>query len=144
MIKVQPDLQPDDQRGLKVDLTSMIDVIFTVIAFMMIIINVPVQTMQVDLPDNDASASVSQTETILLHVLDKAESWRVNDGEPTDRTATLNALKASLRAKPGAPAILISIDEDTPAQRMVETFSLLQAGQFENVSIVTEDPGAPS
>lgn len=144
MIKAQPNLQTDDQGPLKVDLTSMIDVIFTVIAFMMIIINVPVQTMQVDLPDTDTSASVSETETIVLHVLDEDGTWRVNKGEPTGKAATLNALKSNLSAKAGAPTILITIDETTQVQRMVETFSLLKEGQFENVSIVTEKAGAPS
>lgn len=51
----------EEEQGASEPLTAMIDVIFTLIAFMMLMINTPLSTMEVTLPTTEAN---SQTVTV--------------------------------------------------------------------------------
>ena len=128
----------DTEDQVRVDMTAMIDVIFTVIAFMMIVINVPIHTLNVDVPESDAAQSSDARTPAVLHVLADDKLWRVDDGDPLDRASILEALRARQDAREDALPVLVSIDEQAPVQRMVETFSMLQAGGFEQVSIIAD------
>lgn len=128
----------DTEDQVRVDMTAMIDVIFTVIAFMMIVINVPIHTLNVDVPESDAAQSSDARTPAVLHVLADDKLWRVDDGDPLDRASILEALRARQDAREDALPVLVSIDEQAPVQRMVETFSMLQAGGFERVSIIAD------
>ena len=146
MIAIDRNAERTGEAGVRVDLTPMIDVVFTVIAFMMIIINIPVETLDVDLPESDRAAALTETETIVLHVEADAERWRVDRGAPVSAEDALKALKGRMSDLDGDAAILVTIDRDAPAQRMIDTCELLQKGKFEQVSVVTRTPdsGAPA
>lgn len=144
MITIPGNVETDEDGLLKVDLTAMIDVIFTLIAFMMIIINVPVQMMEVDLPDTDQASASAVSENVVLHVVSDEQSWQLDGDAATDRAETLSALAARMAALEDPLPILVTIDENAPVQRMVDTFALLQEGGFENVSIVAEAAGGAS
>lgn len=138
MISVSPAHGADTENETRIDLTPMIDVIFTVIAFMMIIINVPLQTLDFDLPNTDENAASIRTDPVILYVNDEASSWRVGQGQSGNADETLAALNALKSGNDGPLPIVILIREDAPVQRIVETFSMLQEGRFEQVSIATE------
>ena len=138
----QPSVAADSET--RIDLTPMIDVIFTVIAFMMIIINVPLQTLDFDLPNTEDHSASTHTDPVILRVNDEPASWQIGEGVSGDAEATLSRLKA-LQAEAEDPlAIIVFIRKDAPVQRIVETFDLLQKGRFDQVSIATEELDASS
>lgn len=111
----------------KVDMTPMVDVIFTIIAFMMLIINAPVATLGIDLPQSEDGAS-AETEKSFVTVLVEAGAplWRIDGGEPVGREQVASAIMERADLDGAAPPTLIVIAEDAPVQRMIDTLDLLR------------------
>lgn len=71
----------EEEQGASEPLTAMIDVIFTLIAFMMLMINTPLASMEVSLPSTDATA---QTITVKKRVSRSRLSTKMTTGISTN------------------------------------------------------------
>lgn len=116
-------------------MTPMIDVIFVLIAFMMLMINVPLLTMEVELPkvaETPQSSNV-QKHVVTIGVLENADEWLVNES----KVSSLEALKEQLQAEkmqyPEQLSVVIHSDRKVAMERVVALFSTLQALEL-NVS----------
>lgn len=117
----------------------MVDVIFTLIAFMMLIINAPQLTLDLELPSSAASASSQAPEQPLtLTILDSAQGWRINGGPTLNAKQTEAALSSIIAAKGKAPVTLLEVDKNAPAQRVVDTLELLGALAIEDARFLLE------
>ena len=108
-------------------MTPMIDVILSLIAFMMLMINAPMLTMEVDLPDIDQPQieSISEEKSINLQILAESEQWRIDDElVKTEKQLKLQLTSLVIDAKKPVATIL-TIDKKVPAQRMIETLDIL-------------------
>lgn len=135
MINVQrPSME--EEGAPKIDMTPMIDIVFTVIAFMIIIINTPLPVLDVNLPDANAETT-DQTppDTLLLHVLDT--TWRIQESDELDQSNIKETL-AQIATDQQDATIVISISQDAPTQRLVDTIQLLQAAGLKNTMIAME------
>lgn len=116
-------------------MTPMIDVIFVLIAFMMLMINVPLLTMEVELPkvaETPQSSNV-QKHVVTIGVLENADEWLVNES----KVSSLEELKEQLQAEkmqyPEQLSVVIHSDRKVAMERVVALFSTLQALEL-NVS----------
>lgn len=113
----------------------MIDVIFVIIAFMMLMINVPLMTMEVELPKAVEKTAVThgQKNLVSIGVIAGDESWQINHTQ----VPSLDALKESLIEQknqyPESLSVVIHSDKQVPMERIVALFSVLQALEL-NVS----------
>lgn len=121
-------------------LTPMIDVILSLIAFMMLMINAPLLTMNIDLPEinNDEYSAPSETKLITLDVLEQAEHWRLGDivissDEQLKRELTRQVLDAT-----DAVSTVISIDQHIASQRLIDTLDILKQLGIEDADIALE------
>lgn len=129
MIDFDVDADEDEQSvSLQDAMTSMIDVIFVIIAFMMLMINVPLMTMEVELPkavDKPAVANHNQN-IISIGVFANDTTWMVND----TRIESIDALKERLisdkRNYSGQLSVVIHSDRQVPMERLVALFAALQ------------------
>ncbi|MCG9699073.1 biopolymer transporter ExbD [Vibrio natriegens] len=127
--------EEENSSSLHDAMTPMIDVIFVLIAFMMLMINVPLLTMEVELPkvaETPRSTNV-QKHVVTIGVLDNADEWLVNDS----KVSSLEALKEQLQAEkmqyPEQLSVVIHSDRKVAMERVVVLFSTLQALEL-NVS----------
>ncbi len=127
--------EEENSSSLHDAMTPMIDVIFVLIAFMMLMINVPLLTMEVELPkvaETPRSTNV-QKHVVTIGVLDIADEWLVNDS----KVSSLEALKEQLQAEkmqyPEQLSVVIHSDRKVAMERVVALFSTLQALEL-NVS----------
>ncbi|MFZ6042272.1 ExbD/TolR family protein [Vibrio natriegens] len=127
--------EEENSSSLHDAMTPMIDVIFVLIAFMMLMINVPLLTMEVELPkvaETPRSTNV-QKHVVTIGVLDNADEWLVNDS----KVSSLEALKEQLQAEkmqyPEQLSVVIHSDRKVAMERVVALFSTLQALEL-NVS----------
>lgn len=127
--------EEENSSSLHDAMTPMIDVIFVLIAFMMLMINVPLLTMEVELPkvaEAPRPANV-QKHVVTIGVLDNADEWLVNDS----KVSSLEALKEQLQAEkmqyPEQLSVVIHSDRKVAMERVVALFSTLQALEL-NVS----------
>lgn len=131
-------------RSPLVDMTPMVDIIFTVIAFMMLIINAPTLTMQLELPSaSNAEAADTTAEDITLYVLEEEDRWRIGEGAPTGREATMGTLADQLDAAAAGTDrnVIIAISSTTPTQRLIDTLDMLEDMQVEGVEIMMDPSG---
>ncbi|MBR9872737.1 MAG: biopolymer transporter ExbD [Vibrionaceae bacterium] len=116
-------------------MTPMIDVIFVLIAFMMLMINVPLLTMEVELPKVAEAPQVSnvQKHVITIGVLDSVDGWLVNENEVSSLEGLKEQLQAEKMQHPEQLSVIIHSDRKVAMERVVALFSTLQALEL-NVS----------
>lgn len=127
--------EEENSSSLQDAMTPMIDVIFVLIAFMMLMINVPLLTMEVELPkvaETPQSSNV-QKHVVTIGVLENADEWLVNES----KVSSLEELKEQLQAEkmqyPEQLSVVIHSDRKVAMERVVALFSTLQALEL-NVS----------
>lgn len=127
--------EEENNSSLQDAMTPMIDVIFVLIAFMMLMINVPLLTMEVELPkvaETPQSSNV-QKHVVTIGVLENADEWLVNES----KVSSLEELKEQLQAEkmqyPEQLSVVIHSDRKVAMERVVALFSTLQALEL-NVS----------
>lgn len=116
-------------------MTPMIDVIFVLIAFMMLMINVPLLTMEVELPkvaETPQSSNV-QKHVVTIGVLENADEWLVNESKVSSLEALKELLQAEKMQYPEQLSVVIHSDRKVAMERVVALFSTLQALEL-NVS----------
>jgi len=121
-------------------MTPMIDVILSLIAFMMLMINAPLMTMDVDLPDINQPEvqSPSEEKVVSLLVLAEDQQWRI-DGELINSEEVLKAqLQKRVLDVKQPVATVLTIDQACAAQRMIETLDILNRLGVKNTHIALE------
>ena len=110
-------------------MTPMIDVIFVLLAFMMLMINSPLLTMEVDLPKTTKNPVATK---IIKHVVTIAmlvdnQGWYISGEKLKDADVLLMRLKKLKTENNNELSVVINSDKNVPVERMVELFSLLQS-----------------
>ena len=124
-------------------MTPMIDVIFVLLAFMMLMINSPLLTMQVDLPKTtiEPVAKKLTKHIVTIGVLVDSKGWHVGGEALADNEALLTRL-AKLKAENNNElSVVINSDKNAPVERMIELFSLLQSVELNVTNIALKDSG---
>ena len=123
------DLEDEEvSSSLQDAMTPMIDVIFVIIAFMMLMINVPLLTMEVELPKAVEKPTVTnvQKNVVSIGVVEGDEAWLVNE----TRVLSMEALKDDLTEQkllyPNQLSVVIHSDKKVPMERVVALFGALQ------------------
>lgn len=127
--------EEENSSSLHDAMTPMIDVIFVLIAFMMLMINVPLVTMEVELPkvvETPRPTNV-QKHVVTIGVLDNADEWLVNDSKVSSLEALEELLQAEKMQHPEKLSVVIHSDRKVAMERVVALFSTLQALEL-NVS----------
>ncbi|MBF9000930.1 MULTISPECIES: ExbD/TolR family protein [Vibrio] len=124
MIK-NPALEEEQQASEP--LTAMIDVIFTLIAFMMLMINAPLVGMDVKLPSTEQHAQSINVNphTVTISVLKEKSVWFLDDAPLNSEQ--LKAKLTELKAAHPDTKVIVNSDNDVPMQRMVTLFTLMQS-----------------
>lgn len=118
----------EEKRSLGDVMTPMIDVIFVLLAFMMLMINTPLFTMEVDLPQTikTPASKALNNHVVNIAILPKNNLWYL-EGEALKDEQTLIARLTEIKAKHGKQlSIVVSSDKQVHVERMVKLFSLLQ------------------
>jgi len=121
-------------------MTPMIDVILSLIAFMMLMINAPMLTMEVELPNIDQPQveSIAEEKSINLQILAENQKWRIDhELVKTEKQLKLQLTSLVIDAKKPVATIL-TIDKKVPAQRMIETLDILNRLNIKNINIALD------
>ena len=118
--------QPAAEAGLQETMTPMVDVIFSLLAFMMLMINAPLLTSKLDLPTSEHAAPISQQAVppVTLLVDSETDRWKLGSSdwlgraELTDQLSQLNT---------ASTPVILQMDKQLPVQRLIDTLGLLQA-----------------
>lgn len=118
----------ESETSLQDAMTPMIDVIFVLIAFMMLMINAPLLTMEVNLPktvETPKTASLHQ-QVVTITVQADVKQWFIND-QPATSNDELKAMLAAKKQEYGAElSVVVHSDKQVEMERIVQLFATLQ------------------
>ncbi|WPC75151.1 ExbD/TolR family protein [Vibrio porteresiae] len=131
----------EEEQGASEPLTAMIDVIFTLIAFMMLMINTPLASMEVSLPSTDATAQTItvKKESVTLSIINQDDNWYI-DQQPMNSETLVDTLKQRKLAHPDLQ-VIVNSDKQVPMERMVQLFTLLQSVPLDVTQLALKETG---
>ncbi|WP_298441891.1 biopolymer transporter ExbD [uncultured Ferrimonas sp.] len=132
-----------EESGHGETMTPMIDVIFTLIAFMMLMINTPLLTMELDLPQTEKSASVAvaDPQNVTVVILPQAQQWRLDHSDVMNAAQLQQALH-NLQQKNDQIQVLLTTDKHTEVQRLISTITILNKLQISGSQIAINEQKA--
>ncbi|MBO6764256.1 biopolymer transporter ExbD [Maricaulis sp.] len=121
-------------------LTPLVDVVFMLVAFLLLTANSAQLALDVDLPLTDgARASAAERPVAMLGVTEAG--WVLDDTPLAGQAETEQAVRAWLAGEPDG-LVVIAVDRALPAQRLIDTFDLLRSAGAQHVEIAAENDGA--
>lgn len=124
---------------LQVDLTPLLDIIFIVMVFLMLSANIKLQSLQVDLPTTDTSATqVVDKKAVTINLLDSLPHWAIDGQKQKDWPAFQQKLMHIVAEKPDTQWI-IAADKTTDVQYMVKLLGFLQQHNIQATQLLIEE-----
>ncbi|MGL5290483.1 MAG: ExbD/TolR family protein [Vibrionaceae bacterium] len=136
MIKINE--QAQHEPSLQESMTPMVDVIFSLLAFMMLMINAPLLTSKLDLPANEQATPLSKSAItpVTLLVDDKSARWKLGNSDWLDKEQLTQQL-LGLKQQPTPAPVVLQMNKDLPVQRLIDTMAALQTAGISATEIAT-------
>lgn len=142
MISAGPETGEDETGEAGAVLTPLVDVVFMLVAFLLLTANSAQLALDIDLPLTDgAQASAAERPVVMLGVAEAG--WVLDDTPLGGQAETEQAVQAWLAGEPDG-LVVIAVDRTLPAQRLIDTFDLLRSAGAQHVEIAAENEGPAS
>lgn len=127
-------------RSLTPDITPLLDIIFIVLVFLLLTANIPLQSLEVDLPktDSEALGALTDTKSMTINMLAGTPAWALEGTEYEDWQQFKPALTAQVAALKETDLVLAS-DKDVTVDSMLKLLAFLQEHEITATQILMED-----
>jgi biopolymer transport protein ExbD len=138
MIRINNNNRKNIIGDLLPDLTPLLDVVFMLIIFLILSINITSFSLEVNLPEDKDNISkvVSDKDQIEIHLL-PSNMWQINekkfDDERKFRNYLLNFYQKNKNRK-----IIIIVDKDSKAQKLISILTFLKKENIQMADILVE------
>lgn len=133
---------PFEHQGLSIDLTSLLDVLFMVLVFMLLTANSTDRVLALDLPTEgvDQTVALDASQPLRLSLLQSDLGWNF-DGEIFAHWSALeSAIHRAHLAQPDTP-IVIATERQVASERLLRVLALLSREGIETASLLMDQPG---
>jgi len=136
MIRINNNNRKNIIGDLLPDLTPLLDVVFMLIIFLILSINITSFSLEVNLPEDKDNISkvVSDKDQIEIHLL-PSNMWQINekkfDDERKFRNYLLNFYQKNKNRK-----IIIIVDKDSKAQKLISILTFLKKENIQMADIL--------
>lgn len=136
----RPESANSSWRTLTPDITPLLDIIFIVLVFLLLTANIPLQSLEVDLPktDSEALGAITDTKSITINMLAGTPAWAIQGQEYEDWQQFKPALTAQVAALKETDLILAS-DKDVTVDSMLKLLAFLQEHEITATQILMEE-----
>ena len=131
---------PGDESGAI--LTPLVDVVFMLVAFLILTANSIPLSFEVDLPATQVAAPSTPVSALIQLDVPPSSGWRIDTVRFADDEAARRRLTEALAADPDG-VVVIGIDRNTPAQRLIDAFDLARSAGAAQVELAAERPTMP-
>lgn len=127
-------------RSLTPDITPLLDIIFIVLVFLLLTANIPLQSLEVDLPktDSEALGALTDTKSMTINMLAGTPAWALNGKEYEDWQQFKPVLVAQLDALKETDLVLAS-DKEVTVDSMLKLLAFLQEHEITATQILMDD-----
>lgn len=136
----RPDAANAGWRSLAPDITPLLDIIFIVLVFLLLTANIPLQSLEVDLPKTDSKSlsSIQDTKSMTINMLAGTPAWALQGEQYDDWQQFKAVLENQLEALKETDLILAS-DKDVTVDSMLKLLAFLQEHHINATQILMED-----
>ncbi|WMC11288.1 biopolymer transporter ExbD [Oceanimonas pelagia] len=127
-------------RALTPDITPLLDIIFIVLVFLLLTANMPLQSLEVDLPksDSEALSVVQEEKTMTISLLAGSPAWALQGEQYDDWAAFKPVLEQNLEALKKTELMLAS-DATVTVDNMMKLLAFLQEHNIQATQILMEE-----
>lgn len=127
-------------RSLTPDITPLLDIIFIVLVFLLLTANIPLQSLEVDLPETDSAAlsSVQDTKSITINLMAGSPAWALQGEQYEDWEQFKPVLQSRAESLKETDLILAS-DKEVTVDNMLKLLAFLQEHHISATQILMED-----
>lgn len=136
----RPESAQSGWRALTPDITPLLDIIFIVLVFLMLTANIPLQSLEVDLPTTDSKAlsPVQDNKAMTINLLAGEPAWALQGEQYADWDSFKPALSDNLEALQQAELVLSS-DKAVTVDNMLRLLAFLQEHDIKATQILMEE-----
>ncbi|GAA3538854.1 biopolymer transporter ExbD [Zobellella aerophila] len=136
----RPEAAQSGWRALTPDITPLLDIIFIVLVFLMLTANIPLQSLEVELPNTDSEAlsSVQNDKLMTINLLAGEPAWALQGQEYGDWNSFKAVLTDNLEALKQAELVLAS-DKEVTVDSMLRLLAFLQEHEIQATQILMEE-----
>lgn len=118
-----------------IDLTPMIDILFTVLLFFMLTQNVPYNSFNLDVPKTQKEKDgTSISDAIKIHIFPKDGFLAVN----TVKVSSIEAFKDELVKFSNSTEVMLIVDGQTASKNLISVMEILNQLQFLKINVITK------
>ncbi len=131
----------EQKTSVTPDLTPLLDLVFIVMVFLLLTTNIQIKTMDVHIPQTEASSVLSalQKEVITINILPTQEAgWAIQGERYSDWSLFSAELLNQIKAAPDK-TVIIAADKAASVEAMLKLLAFLQNNQINATNIVMED-----
>ena len=127
-------------RSLTPDITPLLDIIFIVLVFLMLTANIPLQTLEVELPktDSEALSSIQDNKAVTINLLAGSPAWALQGEKYQDWEQFRPVLLGQVETLKDAELVLAS-DKEVTVDNMLKLLAFLQEHQIQATQILMEE-----
>ncbi|ART81004.1 ExbD/TolR family protein [Oceanisphaera avium] len=136
----RPESGHSSWRTLTPDITPLLDIIFIVLVFLLLTANIPLQSLEVDLPktDSEALGAMVETKTMTINMLAGSPAWALDGQEYADWQQFKPILVEHIDALKETDLVLAS-DKDVTVDSMLKLLAFLQEHKITATQILMDD-----
>lgn len=138
MIK-SPEASQSAWRAMTPDITPLLDIIFIVLVFLLLTANIPLQSLEVDLPktDSEALSVIQEDKSMTINLLAGSPAWALQGEKYDDWAAFRPVLEQNLESLKKAELMLAS-DSTVTVDNMMKLLAFLQEHEIQATQILME------
>ncbi len=135
----RPNFRSNQSSDETIDLTSLTDVLFTLLIFFILAMGTTQITTEISLPgaEHYQNKSSKDIKSLLIEISHKDTFWKVEDHVFKSFTGFQKTFLAKYKHNKHRP-ILLGMERSLPVERLTELLNFLSVHQFSNIQIVSE------
>ncbi|BDM62974.1 biopolymer transporter ExbD [Shewanella sp. NFH-SH190041] len=131
--------RPTDDEALSPDLTSLMDIIFIVMVFLLLSANIQVQTLDVAIPQAESATALNTpADTVLSVSVPAADGqWGLQQQAFNQWDDFAAAFTQAVQQSPQRPVVIAS-DKQASVEKLLKLFEFMQRHQIQATNIMME------
>lgn len=136
----RPESDSSSWRSLTPDITPLLDIIFIVLVFLLLTANIPLQSLEVDLPQTDSESltSLQDDQSVTINLLAGTPAWAL-DGEQYEDWEQFKPILLAQAEQLKAAELILASDKDVTVDNMLKLLAFLQEQQIEATQILMDE-----
>lgn len=136
----RPESAHSGWRALSPDITPLLDIIFIVLVFLLLTANIPLQSLEVDLPktDSEALSRVQDSKSITINLLAGNPAWALQ-GEQYENWEEFKPVLQGQAAALKETDLILASDKDVTVDSMLKLLAFLQEHQIQATQILMNE-----